>query len=491
MFWKRQLPLIIVLVGGITFIFQYYVPHQASQDLYQWYLDWAMVMGVFASIMGFFSIIKLHATKVSKKAPGWYFSVITLCCMLLMVLGAVFTGKEEDSLFMQLYKYVQVPIEATVFSLLAFYISSAAYRAFRAKSAQATALLIAAIIVMLGRVPIGEYISFWKPWGIPTLTDISDWLLNVPNMAAKRAITIGVALGMMVMSLKIILGIERSYLGGDLRRFLGKITNLNRRVIYIIIFLAISIPLFFPMGLPVPISTEVKSVYDYIKNLGPSDAVLISADYDASTLAELQPMMEAVMKHCFKGNVKLLIMSAYPVGTGLAQISLNRVLKEYEMKNGIDYVFLGYKPNFYIVIQQIGADITQAFPTDYYGTPMKDLPMMENIHNFKDIDLSISFSGTGIGLSWLFYAHERFNEPLALGVTGVMAPDYFPYLQSGQFVGLVGGMKGAAEYETLIREPALANAGMDAQSWSHICIILFIIIGNIGYFATGKKRKFK
>ncbi len=215
MFWKRQLPLFIILIGGITFIFQYYIPHQRSQDLYEWYLDWAMITGIFASIMGFYSIIRLHVVKVKRRVSGWYFSAITLCCMALMVVAALLTGKESGSLFMTLYTYVQVPIEATVFSLLAFYISSAAYRAFRAKSAQATALLIAAIIVMLGRVPIGEYLSFWKVWGLPSLTSISDWLLNVPNMAAKRAIGIGVALGMMVMSLKIILGIERTYLGGE------------------------------------------------------------------------------------------------------------------------------------------------------------------------------------------------------------------------------------------------------------------------------------
>ena len=174
-----------------------------------------MITGVFASIMGFYSIIRLHVTKVKRKAHGWYFSLVTLACMVLMVIAALLTGKDTGSLFMTLYTYVQVPIEATIFSLLAFYISSAAYRAFRAKSAEATALLIAAVIVMLGRVPIGEHISFWKAWGIPSLTQMSNWLLNVPNMAAKRAIGIGVALGMMVMSLKIILGIERTYLGGD------------------------------------------------------------------------------------------------------------------------------------------------------------------------------------------------------------------------------------------------------------------------------------
>lgn len=225
MFFKRQLPLLITLIAGFTFMAQYFIPLKVSQDLYAWYLDWALIIGIFSGIMGFYTIVHLHYMKVVKRAPNWYFSLITLLCMLLMVLAAIFTGMESESLFMKIYNYVQVPIEATMFSLLAFYIASAAYRAFRARTAQATALLIAAIIVMLGRVPIGEYISFWKSiaiplpgggvWHLPSLTAISDWILNVPNMAAKRAINIGVFLGSMVMSLKIILGIERSYLGGD------------------------------------------------------------------------------------------------------------------------------------------------------------------------------------------------------------------------------------------------------------------------------------
>jgi|YelNatPaOPRAMG01_1025707.scaffolds.fasta_scaffold37137_2 hypothetical protein len=215
MFYKRQLPLLITFIAGFVFTVQYFVPHQASQDLYAWYLDWALIIGIFSGIMGFYSIVRLHYVKATKKAQNWYFSVVTLACMLTMILAAILTGMESGSVFMKLYSYVQVPIEATMFSLLAFYIASAAYRAFRAKTAQATALLIAAIIVMLGRVPIGEQISFWRHWGIPSLTQISDWILNVPNMAAKRAINIGVFLGSMVMSLKIILGIERSYLGGD------------------------------------------------------------------------------------------------------------------------------------------------------------------------------------------------------------------------------------------------------------------------------------
>ncbi len=216
MFWKKQLPLIIVLVLGVLLAIQYFVPHKLSQDFFNHYIDWAITIGIFGAILGYFSFLRVHIFKIAKKAPNWQFSIITLASLFLMLITAILDGTGTDGYFMNLYFFTSAAINATVFSLLAFYISSAAYRAFRARSMQAVALLIAAVIVMLGRVPIGDPLSFWTKIGIPwTFYDISQWILNVPNMAAKRAIALGVGLGSMLMSLKIILGIERTYLGGE------------------------------------------------------------------------------------------------------------------------------------------------------------------------------------------------------------------------------------------------------------------------------------
>ncbi|MEO0225780.1 MAG: hypothetical protein ABIL05_02385, partial [candidate division WOR-3 bacterium] len=115
------------------------------------------------------------------------------------------TPFELNSSFMYTYINIIVPLQATMFALLAFFIASAAYRAFRAKTLEATLLLIAAAIVMLGRIPIGKMI-------MKEIPVVSDWILNVPQLAAKRGIQIGVYLGGIAMSLRIILGIERTYL---------------------------------------------------------------------------------------------------------------------------------------------------------------------------------------------------------------------------------------------------------------------------------------
>ncbi len=116
-------------------------------------------------------------------------------------------GQGEGTAFGWLYTYALVPLQATMFSLLAFFVASAAYRAFRARSPQATVLLLAAVLVMLGRVPLGEYL-------ITGVGQVSDWIMNVPNTAAQRAILIGISLGGIATSIKIICGIERAYLGG-------------------------------------------------------------------------------------------------------------------------------------------------------------------------------------------------------------------------------------------------------------------------------------
>ena len=118
-----------------------------------------------------------------------------------------FFGGLNGPVFQQLYNNIFIPIQATIFALLAFYIASASYRAFRARSAVSTVLLVAALLLMLRVIPTGPLVD--------PINQIGSWMLMVPNLAAKRAILIGVGLGGVATALKIVLGIERSYLGKD------------------------------------------------------------------------------------------------------------------------------------------------------------------------------------------------------------------------------------------------------------------------------------
>ncbi len=203
---KRQVPLTIVLVLGLFFIVQYFVPSRASQTIYDNALIWSLIMGIPALAIAVDSLVRHHIIKIKQRKPGYWNSFIYLGAALMMSLFGIFGGIKEGSLFMKLFTHVQAPMEATVFSLLAFYMTTAAYRAFRARTTEATLLLVSAFILMLGLIPLGA--RLWS--GIPVF---SEWLMMVPNMASKRAMTFGIGIGMAATSLKIILGIERNWLG--------------------------------------------------------------------------------------------------------------------------------------------------------------------------------------------------------------------------------------------------------------------------------------
>ncbi|OPL20066.1 MAG: hypothetical protein AVO35_01015 [Candidatus Aegiribacteria sp. MLS_C] len=210
---KRTVPLMIVMVGGILMMVQYFIPHQYSQAVFDSYVSWAPIIAAFALILGVGSLTRVHAHKIRRKAENWQYSWAVLIPLYAMpVLAHIWPvslsgGMDEPSIFHFLFMHIQVPIQATMFSMLAFYIASAAFRAFRAKSALATVLLLAAVIVMLGQVPIGDLIAKWFP-------QIGLWILRYPNLAAKRAIMLGVGFGILATNLKIIFGVERNWLGG-------------------------------------------------------------------------------------------------------------------------------------------------------------------------------------------------------------------------------------------------------------------------------------
>lgn len=206
---KRQLPLILVFVSGMLMVIQYFVPAEFSDRFYEFMLDWTVIIGIFALALGVWSLIRVSIEKVSRKSHDYKYTYITLIGLFAMIILGLnpWSGGLRDYTFDHLFRFVMIPIQATMFSLLAFFIASAAYRAFRARTLVSAVLLIAGLIMMFRVVPMGP-ISVW-------VNDTANWLLLVPNLAAKRAIIIGVGLGMVATALKVVLGIERQYLGRD------------------------------------------------------------------------------------------------------------------------------------------------------------------------------------------------------------------------------------------------------------------------------------
>ncbi len=205
---RLQIPLAIILVMGIFTLVTAFIPAKPIADVNQLLRNWYIGIITFFIFLGTFNLARVNINKIKRRRRDWGYSFILLGCLALMLFLGFYKGRastEEGQPFMYLYFNVQFPLGATMYSLLAFFVTSASFRAFRARNKEALCLLLAAVIIMLGRVPVGT--AIWK--GFPSVT---EWIMNYPNAAAKRGISLGIDLGLISMALRMILGIERSYM---------------------------------------------------------------------------------------------------------------------------------------------------------------------------------------------------------------------------------------------------------------------------------------
>ena len=268
---------------------------------------------------------------------------------------------------------------------------------------------------------------------------------------------------------------------------LEKLVNIDRRIIYIVMGLAVLIPFFIPMRLPIYVSPPVQSVYDHIEALPEGAVVLVGFNFSPATKAELYPMCIAVLRHCYSKKIKVIGMTFNSRAATIADDAMREVALEYDYEELSDYTHLGFKPNAVPIMLGIGEDISMPFPVDYSDTPIDQIPMMGAIKNYGDIDLVMDFGSANTPELWVAYAGARYGQTIAVGCTGVMVSGLYPYLKAGQLVGLIGGLKGAAEYEKLIEKHGKATRGMKSQSVAHIVIILLVILGNVVHFLSRRK----
>jgi hypothetical protein len=227
----RLIPLSIAILSGLAILVSAFVA-----PMERWgenFTDTFNVIAAIASVLGAGSLLKANLAKVSRRDAGWGFAVVVLVTFLVtLVVGlgkvgvhpshdfpqAAFSGKQEsaDTPFGWLYEFVMVPLTSTMFALLAFYVASAAFRAFRAKNLEASLLLGTAFVILLGRTFAGVLLTGWLPeWASGLrLENLSVYVMQVFNTAGNRAIIIGIALGVAATSLRILLGVDRSWMGG-------------------------------------------------------------------------------------------------------------------------------------------------------------------------------------------------------------------------------------------------------------------------------------
>lgn len=285
---------------------------------------------------------------------------------------------------------------------------------------------------------------------------------------------------------------------------LQKLTKIDRRIIYLILTILVILPFFLKFRIPQNIMPQTKRLFDFIEKLSPSDnqSVLLSIDYTPQTMPECHPMAISILTHCFKKKIPVLGVSFDPQAPGLAieafNTVVNKINKTAKTNNdsviyGRDYVYLGWKSGRIAALMEMGEKIGNVFPKDYYNNYTDSLPLMQRIKNYRNVSIAIILAAADYPQEWLMYAQARYGLKLGAGLTAVMAPKYYPFLQTGQISGMISGMKGAAEYENLLlqygyaEESGKAETGMNSQTLVHLLIIVLIIVGNIGYLAMRKK----
>jgi hypothetical protein len=268
--------------------------------------------------------------------------------------------------------------------------------------------------------------------------------------------------------------------------FWQRLQQLPRWCIYSLMAGVVVWQLLFPLRLPIAPSANTQGVYDAIRAVPPGKLIVISADWDASTEPETGSQTTAIMHACFREEKPFALLTlAPPQGAKLANDRAVAVAKEYDVAYGVDWCNWGYKYGYENIVMSLAKNVPATLKTDFYGKPISSRPMMKGVQDHSDLGLVIEVTGlAGVTEIWLGFMRGPYNVPLAAGYTAVMAPGYYPFVDSKQMTGMLVGAKGAAEMETLLNQTGGGHAIMSAQSWAHVLIILLIVLGNLGYLLT-------
>lgn len=282
--------------------------------------------------------------------------------------------------------------------------------------------------------------------------------------------------------------------------------NLDKRWIFLLMFLAVAVPIYIigKTGKTFPEVPTVLSeaVFQAIEDLEEGDPVLLAFDFDPASEGELGPMATAFVRHCAEKKLKMYFLALWPVGPQMVDDAVARVIKADfpHLEYGKDYVNLGFKPGYEGVIKVIVTDLRELYTTDDRGTTIDGIPMMAGIHSVQDFELVINVSAGYPGSKeWIQYAATPYPDKVKIvaGCTGVQAPLLYPYIPE-QLPGLLGAIKGAAEYEKLVidkyggenPDPKYLEAKrrMGPQLVAHILIIILIVLANVIYVAEKRRE---
>lgn len=282
-----------------------------------------------------------------------------------------------------------------------------------------------------------------------------------------------------------------------------RLQKFDRRWLFLAMGLAIALPLMFEFEMPFTTSPRVHALHDEIERLEPGTQVLLAIDYDPASKPELEPFSRAVLRHLLLRRCRVVLMTLWDKAPPIVMALIDDIIRgEHDrhrglfegrddppLRYGVDYVFFGFKEGKEIVIAGLGQSFRQIYPADYRGTPVGQLPIMNGINRLSDFPLIVESSAGFPGTKeWVQQVVTRYGLRYAAATTSVSVTELSPYYPR-QVFSLIGGMRGAAEYEKLVGQVGLATRGLNVLTVGHVVIVLAITLGNVIYFKTRKRRR--
>ena len=266
----------------------------------------------------------------------------------------------------------------------------------------------------------------------------------------------------------------------DFMDLIERLQKIPLQIINFILLMSIAIPLVHPMGLPLKIDPLTKAAYDAIEAMPEGSVAVFDYSIAPQYVLEMGPACQAMTYQMFKRNFKIIYISCGVDGPIFVEKDIPPIAETLGKKYGIDYIHLGYYAGAEMGLTAFLADISNVFTKDFHDTPIEELQLTQTVKNFEQIDMAI-YTGGGADMipAWVRQANTAYGIKLNFIPAGAMVPYVLPYYPD-QIEGVVGGLRGSAEYELLTRRPGVAIAGMDSLSLSFVLLIVLVLLCNLG-----------
>ncbi|MCJ7619255.1 MAG: hypothetical protein MUP64_03445 [Anaerolineae bacterium] len=199
---RRSLPMVMAMAIGSLMLLDFFFDEAHINALGGFFLESTVIIVAFALLLGLVNVLMVHVRRIIRREGGWIYSIALVSIALIVIIAGI-PGPESAGVGW-IFDHIQFPLQAATFSLLAFFVATAAYRGLRVRSLEALAFVLTAVVVLIGQVPVGRYLGEFVP-------ALKDWILNVPSTAGVRGIIIGVALGTIATGVRVLMGFDRPY----------------------------------------------------------------------------------------------------------------------------------------------------------------------------------------------------------------------------------------------------------------------------------------